>query len=1000
MKNPLGWIRLLSIIIALIPALLSAWWGRALVRMTEDAAIGERLLVHRRRMICVTTIVVVILAAGMPQTLVWSIPLLILSRAIAAFPARRALFDETWNLGEYLIGVFRLYAALLGFWILLAACPFLTSVDHWWHSILIFAILASWNWWYAGAVLRLLGSRPLHSETLEAQFAKVIERSKAPVPSVWRAGPAGATYANAIALPSLRRPSIVISETLLDRLSEEETTAIFAHEIAHLEHYTPSRLWLEHLAGLILISAGTFLIPFIRSAAQPSVPMHVIWPVFILFCLAFKARHAQANEQASDLRAVELCGNAEALVNGLVKLHAIGRLPRRWELKMEASATHPSLAHRIRAIRNATPAPPESQWCEIFRTAENDVFVALHESGLQQFRGVPAGSAETRETLQSAAGAFTSIRFSQIAELRVAAKGRSDPELILVERNGKRLALRMQAEDLPRLQRTLDRVDILLPPAPKKLFTGQSLTSAAAGAAALAALIGAQLWSVTIVALAASFRPTVRLISAAAMVSALSLVLVLTRGTLELGQKLIVMIGILPLAATALWMGFRSRNEDSSATEHLPPWILWLFGAAAAVFLCAPWLLARGSLLSLSMMSKTAVAPVVLPFAAAVLLAREKKSSLRGLALLLGIAGCVAIALGTQWFRERIIRDPLATGFPEFTVSSIPSEEMAHFAVEPLASDLRLSPRGTRVAVRYGDSEDEGPSLYSVYGKDGIRRSTGEAMDLQFTDESHVLVLNATASGLVLNLVAEDKSTSSIWQSPSGTMRSGRLAVSPETGEWRILCYTREGNLIRFQGIPGKNSVDKTEWATPVPAERWASQGTSGSGPFAIWVYQRWKMNELTSLAALLSSHSGEYPLESRLFLGRQADTSLVARSGTQLTCLDPPVGEDEPACLAYYDGRTSVLTLDPAKAAIQALGSLPGNVWAHASCNSQIVMLSLKGEPVLLNLRKPHLFRFSTPAEVFSLGAASRTGIVATLARERDRPMLTISHINEDPIR
>jgi Zn-dependent protease with chaperone function len=47
---------------------------------------------------------------------------------------------------------------------------------------------------------------------------------------------------NAVALCSLYEPAVAMSDTLLDSLDADEATAIFAHEIAHHEHFDATRL--------------------------------------------------------------------------------------------------------------------------------------------------------------------------------------------------------------------------------------------------------------------------------------------------------------------------------------------------------------------------------------------------------------------------------------------------------------------------------------------------------------------------------------------------------------------------------------------------------------------------------------------------------------------------------------------------------------------------------------------------------------------------------------
>jgi Zn-dependent protease with chaperone function len=67
--------------------------------------------------------------------------------------------------------------------------------------------------------------------------------------------------------------------------------------------------------------------------------------------LGRRAAKSQQHETESDLRAAALCGDPEALVRGLVKLHLHARIPRRYDVDIERAASHPSLVRRIQAIR-------------------------------------------------------------------------------------------------------------------------------------------------------------------------------------------------------------------------------------------------------------------------------------------------------------------------------------------------------------------------------------------------------------------------------------------------------------------------------------------------------------------------------------------------------------------------------------------------------------------------------------------------------------------------
>ena len=71
--------------------------------------------------------------------------------------------------------------------------------------------------------------------------------------------------------------------------------------------------------------------------------------------MAWRVRDRQHHETESDLRAVALTGDPDALARALTKIHAYAHLPRRVDAEHEQQASHPSLARRIKAIRSATP---------------------------------------------------------------------------------------------------------------------------------------------------------------------------------------------------------------------------------------------------------------------------------------------------------------------------------------------------------------------------------------------------------------------------------------------------------------------------------------------------------------------------------------------------------------------------------------------------------------------------------------------------------------------
>ena len=82
------------------------------------------------------------------------------------------------------------------------------------------------------------------------------------------------------------------------------------------------------------------------------------WFGALLAIMSFGARDKQRQETFCDARAVELTGDPEALVSGLIKLYAAARLPRRIAAPQERAASHPSLSRRIRDIRRIAGVQP------------------------------------------------------------------------------------------------------------------------------------------------------------------------------------------------------------------------------------------------------------------------------------------------------------------------------------------------------------------------------------------------------------------------------------------------------------------------------------------------------------------------------------------------------------------------------------------------------------------------------------------------------------------
>src|SRR5262249_27580579 len=131
-------------------------------------------------------------------------------------------------------------------------------------------------------------------------------------------------------------------------------------EVAHFDHFTPRRIRRTQLINRVLIVVGVTL-PLLVAFAnlRATVWLSWLWPILVLVAVGRRAAKSQQHETESDIRAAALCGDPEAMVRGLVKLHLHARIPRRYAADIERAATHPSLVRRIQAIRAGGPAAIE-----------------------------------------------------------------------------------------------------------------------------------------------------------------------------------------------------------------------------------------------------------------------------------------------------------------------------------------------------------------------------------------------------------------------------------------------------------------------------------------------------------------------------------------------------------------------------------------------------------------------------------------------------------------
>src|SRR5262249_28640614 len=222
--------------------------------------------------------------------------------------------------------------------------------------------------------------------------------------------------------------------------------------LAHHEQFKP-HLRRNSNGTDVVIAIGCFMVPFL----QPTMPWlvsywYVVWVPLLVVALALRARKRQQNETASDLRALELTGNADALISALIKLHATMQIARRSDPELERKATHPSLARRIQAIRAAAGAPhPVLSGATELVDPTSSVTVGLHADRLHWTEGEEISHR---------------IAYSHLSELRIYTAAAGTSKLRAVTKSGQRWEMTLAPADVARAQAALDVVDSRLAPHP------------------------------------------------------------------------------------------------------------------------------------------------------------------------------------------------------------------------------------------------------------------------------------------------------------------------------------------------------------------------------------------------------------------------------------------------------------------------------------------------------------------------------------------------------
>jgi heat shock protein HtpX len=963
---------LFAVVAAIVPAVVRWWWSRALTPLVNDLAFPERLAAYRVRSGQAVGVGLVLLVVGFTSTLYWSVPLLILSCTMAGHRLRRVIYRETWSLGAYISFLGRASLAFFGFWILLASAPAIASyagARDWIVAIVLAVVLLAWNQWSSNSVRLLLRTRPIPNPELLQKFVTLAQATTAGMPRFEQVELHGGAIANAIALASRGRSSVIFTDSLLSRLEEREIVAICGHELAHLEHFNRQYLRTHNLINLALI-AGTLVTVALARFFTFLSPV-VFWPLVVLMTMAWRVRDRQQHETESDLRAVALTGDPEALASGLTKIHAYAHVPRRMDAEREQQSTHPSLARRIKAIRALTPTAAPAA---VTTTA---TFVSTDERTQVTF-------ADHRLEWREGDAALHSLSYAHLREMRLAAGPSGSMRLIVVETLGRRWEMPVKETDIAAVQATLDLVDGRLAEPAKAVGPWPTVRRVFTVVAISVSCMTGQ-FSAILVALLAIIRPSPPLVAAAGAA---------TLAAAALSQRnpiWSVLDGegwILPTAVVMglflLWSAWNSRHEK--ATTAVTRLVTAIGGLSA---LAVVGVLTSGSdMLRLHQSARGISGATIWPIAFGAAMITYGSVRARVLAVAALLAGITVATAGSLAFLDRFATDPFllpSDALKQTHVTGVPAHE---FAIPFYATDVRLSPGGALVAARNSrdDGRDDRPSTFHV-GRHGGTLSTVTGDDLVFLDDDHALVIAEADGGTTVEELSLSDTPVVMWKQHVPTVVSAQLTVRGRTQEWRLLGWDRSRNIVRATGTIGQEGVTVTRWAPPSDRRMW-NASVAVSGEDALLVETRY--DETLFETANLWRAFTMFPTATVSQLWRISQSGHRDLGTTRIAthCFPEALGDDRLVCSAFDGTRTRLLVLDPATGAISALGTVDGMFasyersptgWLTGWCNSTPVALRLATrEVVAASGREPGFVGFAT-GERF-VGTITSTGASSTI--------------------
>ena len=895
MLDRFGWV---AFLLALIPAVVRLPRTRSLLRHIDDPTLPERLLGSRTLIAVVFSFVFAFEITLWTRLAPLTIPLQIVAFALAGWPLRRALFAETWSFPAYLWFYVRLTVAIYGFWILLVASIWLTDLDGtrgWVAAAVLGGVLLVLNEKYAAVIAFILRTKPVASPALLERFAAIIAKTAVTPPNIDYVDMRGGVLVNAIALPGVKKSTVLFTSTLLERFDEDEVVAIFAHELAHLEQHNPAYLKKLRWIGWLLIIATVTITPLVKTVAPGLEFVVSFWPFVILAYMAIRGSHRQKHETESDLRSAALTGQPEVMVRALVKLHEMMKLPRRLDPSAEVHASHPSLARRMQAIRAASGAVADTlQEAVTFR--HESTVVTLHADRVVWAEGDVA--------------AYT-LAYAALDELRLVADQPGTMRLVASDPAGRKWSMPLASDDVARAHAALNVVDARLRPAPAGASKWEVVGRLVAMICLVAAMITMQLASIVVAALAAiKFEPP---LARAAGVAAL------IGGVFALRDGLVPEYGwILILSAVLLlFVTYRDTREIVSRATWRLVSLIGFFALLAAI----PIAMAARNWLAVHQAARLWPGAAIMSLAFAAANWPRRSPAWRAATVLAAAAGVASMALGTTRAADVLVDDPFLSDLQRTRPLPFPAAADSRFEIDFVPQDVILSPNARSIAAV---TEDDYEEYVFHAGRPGHALTGLPADAALFADDDRLLLLDEDRGTARLRMIEIDRADTPLW-SKEIQLSGVSASIGRDGRTWQLLGTTEAGEFARVTG-----SIDGGDAAR----ETWPIAKTAGNGRLFPLVaresrlivhktsYDRHGLN----LGATWQPWVDPWRAESRFIQIDPSGQREVMHSVLDVDCSPSPLTDEDPICWGYDGSRTHVFTLS-ADATLTPLAMVGGRL-------------------------------------------------------------------------